>query len=141
VEHWLELLREQALSPQSMVIEVTEGLLLEANREVVQRIQSLRDANLQISLDDFGHGYSSLNFLKRFRIDFLKLDTSFSENQLLCEAIVAMAHKLDIKVIAEKIETDDQLGILMAAGCDFGQGYLFGEPISAEKLHRLLITQ
>jgi diguanylate cyclase (GGDEF)-like protein/PAS domain S-box-containing protein len=141
VEHWLELLREQALSPQSMVIEVTEGLLLEANREVVQRIQSLRDANLQISLDDFGHGYSSLNFLKRFRIDFLKLDTSFTENQLLCEAIVAMAHKLDIKVIAEKIETDDQLGILMAAGCDFGQGYLFGEPISAEKLHRLLITQ
>ncbi len=141
VEHWLELLREQALSPRSMVIEVTEGLLLEANREVVQRIQSLRDAGLQISLDDFGHGYSSLNFLKRFKIDFLKLDTSFSDNQLLCEAIVAMAHKLDIRVIAEKIETDDQLGILMAAGCDFGQGYLFGEPISAEKLHHLLISQ
>jgi len=141
VEHWLELLREQALPPRSMVIEVTEGLLLEANREVVQRIQSLRDAQLQISLDDFGHGYSSLNFLKRFKIDFLKLDTSFSDDQLLCEAIVAMAHKLDMKVIAEKIENEDQLAILMAAGCDFGQGFLFGEPISAEKLHRLLITQ
>ena len=141
VEHWLELLHEQALSPRSMVIEITEALLLEANREVVQRIQSLRDANIQISLDDFGHGYSSLNFLKRFKIDFLKLDTSFSDNQILCEAIVAMAHKLDIKVIAEKIENDDQLAILMAAGCDFGQGFLFGMPISAEKLHRLLITQ
>lgn len=141
VEHWLELLHEQALSPHSMVIEVTEGLLLEANREVVQRVQSLRDANLQISLDDFGHGYSSLNFLKRFQIDFLKLDTSFSDNQLLCEAIVSMAHKLGIKVIAEKIETASQLEILMAAGCDFGQGYLFGVPISAEKLHQLLITQ
>ena len=141
VDHWLELLREQALAPQCMVIEVTEALLLEANREVVQRVQSLRDAKLQISLDDFGHGYSSLNFLKRFKIDFLKLDTSFTENQLLCEAIVAMAHKLDIKVIAEKIETEAQLEILMAAGCDFGQGYLFGTPISAEKLRRLLISQ
>jgi EAL domain-containing protein (putative c-di-GMP-specific phosphodiesterase class I) len=141
VDHWLELLREQALSPRSMVIEVTEGLLLEANREVVHRMESLRDAHLQISLDDFGYGYSSLNFLKRFKIDFLKLDTSFSDNQLLCEAIVTMAHKLDIKVIAEKIENEAQLEILMAAGCDFGQGYLFGEPISAEKLHRLLISQ
>jgi len=140
VEHWLDLLKEQALSPHSMVIEVTEGLLLEANREVVQRVQSLRDAQLQISLDDFGHGYSSLNFLKRFQIDFLKLDTSFSDNQLLCEAIVTMAHKLDIKVIAEKIESEAQLEILMEAGCDFGQGFLFGVPISAEKLHHLLIS-
>ena len=141
VDHWLELLREQALSPRSMVVEITEGLLLEANREIVQRVQSLRDAGLQISLDDFGHGYSSLNFLKRFKIDFLKLDTSFSDNQILCEAIVTMAHKLDIKVIAEKVENQAQLEILMATGCDFGQGYLFGEPISAEKLRHLLISQ
>jgi diguanylate cyclase (GGDEF)-like protein/PAS domain S-box-containing protein len=141
VEHWLELLREQALPPRSMVIEVTEALLLEANRDIVERMQSLRQANLQVSLDDFGHGYSSLNFLKRFKIDFLKLDTSFTDNQLLCEAIVAMAHKLDIQVIAEKIETESQLEILMAAGCDFGQGFLFGKPISAEKLHHLLISQ
>ncbi len=141
VEHWLELLREQALAPQSMVIEVTEGLLLEANREIVKRMQSLRDAQFQISLDDFGHGYSSLGFLKRFQIDFLKLDTSFSDNQLLCEAIVAMAHKLGIKIIAEKIETEAQLDVLMAAGCDFGQGYLVGAPISAEKLRHLLISQ
>ncbi len=141
VDHWLALLKQQALPPHSMIIEVTESLLLEANREVVERVQSLRDANMQISLDDFGHGYSSLNFLKRFKIDFLKLDTSFTENQALCEAIVSMAHKLGIRVIAEKIETEAQLEILMAAGCDFGQGYLFGEPISAPKLHHLLITQ
>ncbi|WP_374581396.1 EAL domain-containing protein [Pseudoduganella sp.] len=140
VDHWLALLREQALPARSIIIEVTESLLLEASREVVERIQSLRDANMQISLDDFGHGYSSLNFLKRFKIDYLKLDTSFTENQALCEAIVAMAHKLGIKVIAEKIETEEQLKILMAAGCDFGQGFLFGEPISAQNLHRLLIT-
>lgn len=140
VEHWLALLREQALPARSIIFEVTESLLLEANREVVERIQSLRDANMQISLDDFGHGYSSLNFLKRFRIDYLKLDTSFTENQALCEAIVSMAHKLGIKVIAEKVETEDQLKILMSAGCDFGQGFLFGEPISAQNLHRLLIT-
>lgn len=140
VEHWLALLREQALSPRSMIIEVTEGLLLEANREVTERIQLLRDANMQVSLDDFGHGYASLNFLKRFKIDYLKLDTSFTENQVLCEAIVAMAHKLGIKVIAEKVETHAQLEILMAAGCDFGQGYLFGEPNSPENLHQLLIT-
>lgn len=140
VEHWLALLREQALPPRSIIIEVTESLLLEGNREVIERIQSLRDANMQISLDDFGHGYSSLNFLKRFRIDYLKLDTSLTENQALCEAIVSMAHKLGIKVIAEKIENEEQLRILMAAGCDFGQGFLFGEPISAQNLHRLLIT-
>lgn len=141
VEHWLELLRELPLPPHSIVVEVTESILLEGNREVVRRLQSLREANIQISLSDFGHGHSSLNFLQRLEIDFLKLDTSFSENQLLCEALVAMAHKLGIKVIAEKIETEAQLVVLRAAGCDFGQGYLFGMPISAEKLRRLLISQ
>jgi len=140
VDHWLDLLKQNALLPHAMIVEVTENLLLEANSEVVARIQSLRKAGIRISLDDFGHGYSSLNFLKRFSIDFLKLDTSFTENEALCEAIVVMAHQLDIKVIAEKIETPAQLEILKAAGCDYGQGYLFGEPVSAENLRRLLIT-
>lgn len=140
VEHWLDLLKEYALPPDSIVIEVTESLLLDANREVCDRVQSLRNANVLISLDDFGHGYSSLNFLKRFQIDFLKLDTSFTDNRLLCEAIVTLAHKLGIQVIAEKIENQAQLEILRTSACDFGQGFLFGEPISAEKLHQLLIT-
>jgi diguanylate cyclase (GGDEF)-like protein/PAS domain S-box-containing protein len=141
VDHWLTLLQEHRLSPRSIIIEITENLLLDANREVVNRLQLLQDAHVQVSLDDFGVGYSSLNFLKRFKIDFLKLDNSFADNLPCCEAIIAMAHHLGIKVVAEQVETALQLANLELAGCDFAQGYLFSAPISAEKLEQLLITQ
>ncbi|MGP1614848.1 MAG: EAL domain-containing protein, partial [Pollutimonas bauzanensis] len=91
-------------------------------------------------LDDFGTGYSSLSYLKKFDIDYIKIDQSFVRNlgpdtddMALCEAIIVMAHKLGLKVIAEGVETIDQRDLLIRAGCDYGQGYLFSAPLAAEK--------
>jgi EAL domain-containing protein (putative c-di-GMP-specific phosphodiesterase class I) len=104
-----------------------------------------RDANIQVSLDDFGTGYSSLSALKRLDIDYLKIDKLFvdnlalnSDDLALCEAIIVMAHKLDIKVIAEGIETEQQRDLLIAAGCDYGQGYLFAKPLPASEFEAFL---
>ncbi|MBD9359058.1 sensor domain-containing protein [Methylomonas fluvii] len=141
---WLERLEALSLSGQSVVIEITEGLLLDANSSVAEQLLSFRDAGIQVSLDDFGTGYSSLSYLKKFDIDYLKIDQSFvrnlaigSDDMALCEAIIVMAHKLGIKVIAEGIETSSQRDLLTAAGCDFGQGYLFAKPLPAQEFERL----
>ncbi|MCK5354400.1 MAG: EAL domain-containing protein, partial [Methyloprofundus sp.] len=95
--------------------------------------------------DDFGTGYSSLAYLNKFDIDYLKIDQSFTRNlvdssadQALCEAIIVMAHKLGLKVIAEGIETEEQLQLLKAAGCDYGQGYLFSRPVPADEFIKLI---
>jgi EAL domain-containing protein (putative c-di-GMP-specific phosphodiesterase class I) len=108
-------------------------------------LQEFRDAGMQVSLDDFGTGYSSLSYLNKFDIDFLKIDQSFvrnlapgSSNMALCEAIIVMAHKLGMKVIAEGIEAEQQRELLTVAGCDFGQGYLFSKPVPALQFETLL---
>ena len=101
-----------------------------------------------MAIDDFGTGYSSLSYLKKFDIDYLKIDQSFvnnletdPDNMALSEAIIVMAHKLGLKVIAEGVETDGQRRLLTAAGCDYAQGYLFSMPISPEEFEKLLIAQ
>jgi EAL domain-containing protein (putative c-di-GMP-specific phosphodiesterase class I) len=98
-----------------------------------------------VALDDFGTGYSSLSYLKKFDIDYLKIDQSFvrnlspeSSDMVLCEAMIVMAHKLGIKVIAEGVETQVQCDLLKQIGCDYGQGYLFAKPMPAEEFERLL---
>lgn len=141
---WLAYLQSLNLSGQSVVVEITEGLLLDANNSVAEQLLSFRDAGIQVSLDDFGTGYSSLSYLKKFDIDYLKIDQSFvrnlavgSDDMALCEAIIVMAHKLGIKVIAEGIETAEQRALLTDAGCDYGQGYLFAKPLRAEEFERV----
>lgn len=136
---WSDYLASLGLPGQSLIIEITEGLLLDANSTVIERMRRLRESGIQISLDDFGTGYSSLSYLKKFDIDYLKIDQSFvrnltpeSDDMALCEAIIVMAHKLGIKVIAEGIETAAQSILLGSAGCDYGQGYYFSQPVSAE---------
>ncbi len=142
---WFEHLRELGLSGQSIVVEITEGLLMDAGALITDQLLAFRDAGIQVSLDDFGTGYSSLSYLKKFDIDYLKIDQSFTRNLgpnandlALCEAIIVMAHKLGIKVIAEGIETQEQCDLLIAAGCDYGQGYLFSKPVSADEFELLL---
>jgi EAL domain-containing protein (putative c-di-GMP-specific phosphodiesterase class I) len=127
------------------VVEITEGLLLDTGTHVIDRLQEFRDGGIQVSLDDFGTGYSSLSYLNKFDIDFLKIDQSFvrnlapgSSNMALCEAIIVMAHKLGMKVIAEGIETEQQRGLLTAAGCDFGQGFLFSKPVPVQEFDEML---
>jgi diguanylate cyclase (GGDEF)-like protein/PAS domain S-box-containing protein len=142
---WFEYLEKLNLPGNSLNVEITEGLLMETRGEVMDKLLAFRDAGILVSLDDFGTGYSSLAYLKKFDIDYLKIDQSFvanlapgSDDFALCEAIIVMAHKLNIEVIAEGIETREQRDLLTAAGCDFGQGYLYSKPVPTEDFESLL---
>lgn len=137
---WFEYLEKLDLPGNSLNVEITEGLLMDTRGEVMDKLLAFRDAGVLVSLDDFGTGYSSLAYLKKFDIDYLKIDQSFvanlspgSDDFALCEAIIVMAHKLNIEVIAEGIETREQSDLLISAGCDFGQGYLYSKPVSADE--------
>ena len=133
------------LPGQAVVVEITENLLLEANPRTSEHLLVFRDAGIQVAIDDFGTGYSSLAYLKKFHIDYLKIDQSFVRNLnakssdfALCEAIIVMAHKLDLKVIAEGVETELQCSLLKSIGCDFAQGYLFAKPMLVNEFERHL---
>ena len=142
---WFEYLKELGLPGSSIVVEITEGLLMEAKDGIVSKLLAFRDNGIQVALDDFGTGYSSLSYLKKFDIDYIKIDQSFvrnlapgSSDLALCEAMVMMAHKLGIKVIAEGVETQEQCDLLLAAGCDYGQGYLFSKPLLPQDFESFL---
>lgn len=144
-DDWMKYLDELGLAGNSIVIEITEGLLLHAGAEVTDNLLKFRDAGIQVAIDDFGTGYSTLSYLKKFDIDYLKIDRSFvtnlekdPNNMALSEAIIVMSHKLGLKVIAEGVETEAQRSLLAAAGCDFAQGYLFSKPIPPEQFETML---
>lgn len=142
---WLQHLADAGLPPGNLVVELTERVLMDVAPIVTEKLLGFRDAGVQVALDDFGTGYSSLSYLKKFDIDFLKIDQSFvrnlsidSEDMALCEAMIMMAHKLGLQVIAEGVETPMQRDLLMGIGCDFGQGYLFSRPVPPDEFTRLL---
>jgi diguanylate cyclase (GGDEF)-like protein/PAS domain S-box-containing protein len=142
---WPEYLIRKGMPGQSVAIEITEGLLLHAESKINEKLLTFRDAGIQISIDDFGTGYSSLAYLKRFDIDYLKIDRSFVQNlafdgddQALCEAMVVLAHKLGAKVIAEGVETTEQRDFLVAVGCDFAQGFLYSDPVPPDQFEALV---
>jgi diguanylate cyclase (GGDEF)-like protein/PAS domain S-box-containing protein len=141
--NWSEYLSELGLPGKSITVEITEGVFLNKNALVTDKLLAFRDAGIEVSLDDFGTGYSSLSYLLKFDIDYIKIDQSFiqnltinSEDMVLCEAMIMMAHKLGIKVVAEGVETQEQLDILTAAGCDYGQGFLLARPLSPKAFER-----
>jgi diguanylate cyclase (GGDEF)-like protein/PAS domain S-box-containing protein len=142
---WFKHLKSLDMPGESIVVEITEGLLLDPSASISSKLLAFREAGMQISLDDFGTGYSSMAYLKKFDIDYLKIDQVFVRNltdnstdKVLCEAMILMAHKLGMKVIAEGIETKEQRDLLLDIGCDYGQGYLFSKPVSAEQFEHLL---
>lgn len=142
---WVNTLQASNIPGNCIAVEITEGLLLDPSDEVIQTISALREHAIEFSIDDFGTGYSALAYLKRFEIDCVKIDKSFIQNletnnydAVLCEAIINMAHKLGIKVVAEGIETPAQKKLLMAFTCDFGQGYLFAKPQPLDQLLALM---
>ena len=144
-ETWIDYLREIDLPGACLAIEITEGLLLDERPEVTAKLSQFRDAHMQIALDDFGTGYSAMAYLKRFDIDTLKIDRSFirdmagdASDRAIVEAIIAMSHKLGLKTVAEGVETEQQAALLRAAGCDFGQGFLFARPMPAAEFSRRL---
>ena len=148
MNQWFTHLVEQGIDGTALSVEVTEDLLMDANDRITNRLLEFRDANIQVAIDDFGTGYSSLSYLKHFDIDYIKIDQSFvrnldqEENDLaLCEAMIVMAHKLDIQVIAEGVETKSQDRILREIGCDYGQGYLYSRPISALDFTALIASR
>lgn len=145
ISGWEDYFKKSGLSGKNIVVEITEGLLLNAEPGIIDKLLWLRDAGIQVAIDDFGTGYSSLSYLKKFDIDYLKIDKSFVSNLennandiTLCDAIILMAHTLGLKVIAEGVETAAQKKILAKAGCDFAQGYLFSRPVPAAEFEEML---
>ncbi|MBY0578187.1 MAG: EAL domain-containing protein [Burkholderiales bacterium] len=145
IDAWLAYLEELGLSGRNIVIEITEGLLLNADSNVTDKLIHFRDAGIQVAIDDFGTGYSSLSYLKKFDIDYLKIDRTFvrdlatdPSDMALSEAIIVMAHKLGLKVIAEGVETQEQRDLLAEAGCDCAQGFLFSKPVPPDEFESML---
>ena len=148
VAPWGERLALMGLPGNSIVAEITEGLLLGVSPAVQSHLRSLQAAGIQLALDDFGTGFSSLAYLQKHDIDYLKIDQVFvrnlavsSKDLALCEAMVVMAHKLGLRVIAEGVETALQRDLLTAAGCDFGQGYWFARPLGAKAFEAFVVQQ
>ncbi|MDB5960449.1 MAG: diguanylate cyclase [Massilia sp.] len=142
---WLGHLAEAGMPAAAITLEITEGLLLDLTDAVRAKLHAFSSAGVQIALDDFGTGYSSLAYLRKFDIDYLKIDRAFvgnidrdPEDLALCEAIVAMAHRLGLKVVVEGIETQAQLALMRAAGCDYAQGYYLGRPGGIEELEAMV---
>jgi diguanylate cyclase (GGDEF)-like protein/PAS domain S-box-containing protein len=143
--NWVNFLKQLELPGQCIAVEITERLLLDSSDAIRRQLLEFRDYGVQVSLDDFGTGYSSLAYIKKFDIDYIKIDQAFvknlkldSDDLALCEAMIVMAHKLNMKVVAEGVETQEQLNLLLAAKCDFGQGYFFSKPVSPEEFIKLL---
>lgn len=149
---WLRQLTALGVPASAIVLDMREDALLgpatSAGSGMAQRLQHLREAGLQVALDDFGSGHASLTQLQQCSIDYLKIDGAMirklapgSSELALCEAIISVAHKLGLQVIAEGVETVAQRALLLAIGCDLAQGYLFAPPLSIEAFDALLHAQ
>jgi diguanylate cyclase (GGDEF)-like protein/PAS domain S-box-containing protein len=141
-----EILNKTGMPPEQLKLEITETALMEDADETIRLVHRLKDLGLKLVIDDFGTGYSSLSYLQRLPIDTLKVDRSFvsriqSEpdgNRNIVEAIISLAHRLDMIVVAEGVETEKQLAILQEMNCQLGQGYLFSKPLSKPKVDELI---
>jgi EAL domain-containing protein (putative c-di-GMP-specific phosphodiesterase class I) len=137
-------LESTGLDPRLLELELTESIVMEDPVASARRLNQIRDLGVSISIDDFGTGYSSLSYLRQFPIDVLKIDRSFvrdvnvdPHNAAIVTAILAMARQLQIKVVAEGIETYEQQQFLAAHGCELGQGYFFSKPLPAAECEKL----
>jgi len=148
VEEFMRLVREYQVDPQRLEIELTENLFIRDPGAMVQKLQSLAAQGVMIAIDDFGTQYSSLSYLQKFPIHTLKIDKSFVweidreyRQHAIIKAIISIAHGLGLNLIAEGVETDEQLAALDALGCDEIQGYLVSRPLAEEALEQLLAQQ
>lgn len=142
---WSDILHVAGLPGNCITMEITEGLLLKESEKVHRALLEFRNRGIEVSIDDFGTGFSALSYLKQFDIDYLKIDRSFVRNltenasdKTLVEAIIVMAHKLGIRTIAEGVETTEQQDLLISFGCDYAQGFLYSRPVPAKDFEQLL---
>ena len=147
VENIASLLEQFQLPPRCLKLEITESVFSDNIEAVVGLLTQLRELGVQLSIDDFGTGYSSLSYLQRFPIDTLKIDRSFvtqmmenEENLAIVRTIVALAQNLGMDVVAEGVETEDQLKLLRKLECENGQGYLFSTPLGVRQLEQFIAT-
>lgn len=142
------VLHDSGISPESIALEITEGIAMKNLERNSQMLSELKELGLSISMDDFGTGYSSLSYLKRFPLDTIKIDRSFineihesSDDQEITRAIIAMGQSVKLKTLAEGVETDEQLEILRSYGCDYIQGFFYGKPMTANDMTSYLEKQ
>ena len=139
------MLKETGLDPHYLQLEITESAAMQDAEFTIAMLQGLREMGVQISIDDFGTGYSSLGYLKRFPIDTVKIDRSFvrdltvdPNDAAIATTVIIMARNLNLNVIAEGVETEEQLAFLKQQRCDEFQGYLFSRPVPAEAFAEIL---
>jgi EAL domain-containing protein (putative c-di-GMP-specific phosphodiesterase class I) len=139
-----ESLKEFGLESQHLELEITESLVMNNLESTIENLNRLKKMGLQLSIDDFGTGYSSLSYLKRFNLDKLKIDKSFvrdlerdPNDAAISASIIALAHKMNLKVIAEGVENAQQAEFLKSQQCDEVQGYFYGRPMSVAQIEQL----
>ena len=143
-----EILKETNLDPRWLELELTESSIMKEPEQAIEKLHELKLMGIKVAIDDFGTGYSSLNYLKRFPIDTLKIDKSFvadvckdPHDTAIVRAIITLGHALDLTVIAEGVETQEQLQYLTSLGCDVVQGFLFSKSLTASAFEELLVEQ
>jgi EAL domain-containing protein (putative c-di-GMP-specific phosphodiesterase class I) len=141
----LDVITETGVDPTRLVLEITESTLMSSQQKTERALARLRERGIRFSIDDFGTGFSSLSYLTRLPVSSIKIDRAFilamgeeatrdtSDRKLVC-AMINLAHSIDLKVVAEGVETAAQYAFLKNAGCNLVQGYLLGRPMSAERL-------
>ena len=138
-----EALETTGLPPSTLVLEITETVMMVDTDLAVQRLRDLKSLGVLLAMDDFGTGYSSLSYLSRFPIDILKMDRSFlapeHEDSGLAAAIIGLGNSLDLDVVAEGIELPEQIASLRSLGCELGQGFLFAKPMNCDALFEYLV--
>lgn len=144
----LDILVQSKIDPLNLELEITESIIMDDVEAAIQIMETIKSKGIHLAIDDFGTGYSSLAYLKRFPIDVLKVDRSFVKDipedktdMAITSAVIAMAHKLSMRVVAEGIETQEQMDFLRENNCDDGQGYLLSRPLTLPQLHHFLVSK
>jgi diguanylate cyclase (GGDEF)-like protein/PAS domain S-box-containing protein len=147
LEDLFSILRETGLDPHSLELEVTESVLMKNAEVTASTLKAVRDIGIRVSVDDFGTGYSSLSYLRKFPLDVLKIDQSFlhkihvaPDDMIIVSAIIAMGRAIGLRVVAEGVETAEELAFLKANDCDDAQGYYFSRPVPADEFVKLLVA-
>ncbi|NOZ69240.1 MAG: EAL domain-containing protein, partial [Deferribacteres bacterium] len=145
IKYIKEVIRDTGIEPSTLILEITESMIMENAQTVAPLFLQLKDINVKLHIDDFGTGYSSLSYLHQFPVDVLKIDRSFvsrlgfnGDNMKIVRAIATLAHSLNMDIIAEGVETEDQIEQLRSLNCKYMQGYFFSRPLNCSETERLL---